>query len=225
MKIALFGYGKMGQLVAEIAKAKGHHIVAIQALKNSSGSIESSDVCIDFSHSSVVLDHLRECLKLKKPLIVGTTGWEHQISEAKKHVEISNGCALYSPNFSLGIALFIQMISHAAPLINAFSDYEMTGIEYHHREKKDAPSGTAKKIAEAAGGRLSFTSVRCGEIPGTHTVLFDSKVDTITLTHQARSREGFAYGAIKAAEWIVGKTGWWTFDEMVRSLYSSRNPL
>lgn len=213
MRIALFGYGKMGRMVEVMAKREGYAVV----------QKELADVCIDFSHADGVLDHLAQAISLKKPMVIGTTGWEKDLKRAKTLVQKSDTAALYSPNFSLGMALFHQMLEKIVPIMRAFPQYEGAGIECHHSQKKDMPSGTAKKIEEQFA--LPFTSLRVGQVPGTHTIIYDSAVDTITLSHAARSREGFAEGALRAAQWIIGKRGWFTFDEMVRSLYSAHYSL
>ena len=133
-------------------------------------------------------------------------------------IENSSIGALAAANFSLGVILFIQLLKKARSL---FSDYEVAGVEYHHNQKKDAPSGTAQMIKETLKMNTPFASVRCGRIPGKHEVLFDSPFDSITLTHEAHNRESFARGAVKAAAWIQGKQGWYTLDEMLRTLYSA----
>jgi 4-hydroxy-tetrahydrodipicolinate reductase len=212
MKIGLFGYGKMGKMVEQLACEQGHSITDFQC----------ADVCIDFSHPDVVLKHVKWAVHHQKPIVIGTTGWEAAAAAAKELIEKGGGAALASANFSLGMACFIKLLQHARSL---FSDYEIAGVEYHHSQKKDSPSGTAKTIAHALEMATPFASVRCGRIAGKHEVIFDSPFDSITLTHEAHHREGFAHGAIRAAEWLVDKTGWFTFDDMLRSLYSSHHPL
>jgi 4-hydroxy-tetrahydrodipicolinate reductase len=204
MKLALLGYGKMGKLIENLALEKGHTIVPLQ----------HADVALDFSHPDAVIKHIKEAAKLQKPLVMGTTGWYDHLDEAKSIVKKNNIGFIYSPNFSLGIQLFLQIVEAAAKIISPFKEYDASGVEYHHRQKVDNPSGTAKAIAEKFDHDLHFASVRCGSIPGTHTLIFDSPADTITFTHQARNREGFALGAIAAAEWILNKKGFYTFQEM-----------
>lgn len=208
LRIALFGSGKMGGVVSRLVKERGHIIT----------SLKEADVAIDFSHQSVVLDHLEMAINRGIPIVIGTTGWEEQLAYAKELVQKSTIAALYSPNFSVGVALFLQLLEKARHL---FSEYDTTGIEYHHEQKVDAPSGTAKEIAKRLQLKAPFTSVRCGHLTGKHELIFDSPFDTVTLTHEARSREGFAFGSLKAAEWICGKKGWYTFDDVLRSLYSA----
>lgn len=145
---------------------------------------------------------------------MGTTGWYDRLDEMKALVDKYQIGFLYSPNFSLGVHLFLQVVEEAAKRYLAYSEYSVGGIELHHSEKKDAPSGTAKAIMEIIDKPCEFVSVRLGAIPGTHTVIFDSKADQITLQHEARSRESFAIGAVKAAEWLHGKKGFYTLEDM-----------
>jgi 4-hydroxy-tetrahydrodipicolinate reductase len=211
MKIGLFGYGKMGKMVAQMASEEGHAIT----------ECEEADVCIDFSHQEVVLEHVQWAVQQQKPIVIGTTGWESQIPSAKALVEKGQASALFSANFSLGMAYFILLLKQARSF---FSDYEVAGVEYHHSQKKDSPSGTAHSIAHTLEMKTPFTSVRCGRITGKHEVIFDSLFDSVTLTHEAHNREGFARGALKASEWILDKRGWYTLDDMLRCLYSAHHP-
>ncbi len=223
MKLALFGNGKMGSLIAALAKREGH-VIVMQTSKGIPYSIEAlktADVCIDFSTSSAVLSHIKLALAFQKPLVIGTTGWDSDLEEAKRLVESEKGSVVFAPNFSIGISLFSILLAKASDLFAPFSDYNLSGVEMHHKDKKDAPSGTAKHLASLCQDKFSFSSVRGGHFPGTHTIFFDSPEDTITLSHQARNREGFAKGALLAAQWILNKNGWRSFDEVIRSLYTS----
>lgn len=195
----------MGTRVTALAELREHTIVS---------ELAKADVCIDFSVPEAVLDHVKEACAASVPIVIGTTGWDEQIDEVRALVESSRGAALYAPNFSLGVALFRQLLHMAQELL---PDYACAGIETHHEQKKDAPSGTAKAISADLG--IEFSSVRCGSVIGTHHVLFDSPEETITLTHAAKNRDGFALGAINAAEWIVGHTGWLTLDDMLYGAY------
>ncbi len=237
MKIALLGYGKVGRLVEEVAKNKGHTIVAKidSSQQNLAQSIERADVCIDFSHPSCIIEHIELASSLGKNIVVGTTGWHEHIDVVKDIVSKKNIGLIYSPNFALGVHLFIRIVAEAAALIDRYEDYDAGVIESHHNKKADSPSGTAKAIADAlinkikrksnvvhdavqgqiAPQDLHVASIRCGSIPGTHTVLFDSPADTITLTHQAHSREGFARGAVAAAEWLQGRKGFFTIEDLI----------
>lgn len=226
MKIALIGYGKMGRLVETVAKGRGHTIVAIidphQETKTiDKTSLKGAEVCIDFTHPTTVLSNLKACASLGLNVVIGTTGWDQQLPQVKEIVNKSGIGCLYSANFSIGVNLFIKMVEEAAKLMNHFDEYDVAGLEYHHKQKVDSPSGTAKMLTEALlknGPRkkqCDFSSVRCGSIPGTHTIVFDSPADTITLSHEARSREGFAKGAVTAAEWIQGKKGLFTINDLL----------
>lgn len=234
MKIALIGYGKMGQLIEELALIHGHIIVArfsrqLGTLSDRPEDLAQADVAIDFSQSSVVLNHLNICLSLGKPLVIGTTGWEEELPIAKRLVNQAKGSCLYAPNFSLGIYLFQQVISYASSLFQPFNEYDVSGIEHHHRQKLDQPSGTAKALSQKLLQNMpritsfNFSSIRCGHMPGTHTLHFDSPADTLTFTHQARNRQGFAQGALIAAKWLLPRQGFFTIDEMMQDYISGEH--
>lgn len=241
MKIALIGYGKMGKLLEKTAKQNNHSIVAkidssSKLTTQSADKILEADICIDFSHPHAVLQNLTAIACQGKNVIVGTTGWYDQITSAQEIVRKHGIGFLYAPNFSIGITLFLQIVEEAAKLINNHPEYDVGGYEMHHSQKADFPSGTAKAIVKSLienierktnpvydlknrkllPHELHFGSVRYGSIPGTHTVLFDSPTDTITITHEARNRDGFAQGAIKAAEWLIGKKGFYTLEDMFK---------
>jgi len=211
MKIALLGTGKMGREVARIAPSRGHMI----------SDVTGAEVCIDFSHPDAVLSHAETAASHGTDLVIGTTGWD-QDKEAVQKLVLSHdmGC-VFASNFSLGVTLFRQILSQAAALIEPYDHYDAAGIEMHHNQKVDSPSGTAIDLAHLLRAGMpsksidDFTSVRCGHIPGTHTIVFDSEADAITLTHQAKNRSGFALGALIAAEMIRGEKGWWTFEELI----------
>jgi len=227
IKIALIGYGNMGQGVERAAQAKGHQIMArfsrrLGMPKERPQDLAQADLAIDFSHSALVLDHLKLCLSLNKPLVIGTTGWENEMATAQALVCEAQGSCLCAPNFSIGMFLFQRIVAYAASLIAPFEAYDLCGVEYHHQEKLDAPSGTAKALTRQIIDHLprwphfAFSSIRCGHIPGTHTLHFDSAADTLTLTHQARHREGFAQGALMAAEWLLSRKGFFTLDDFFK---------
>lgn len=224
LKIALFGYGKMGKLVEAIARKRNHEIIAIvdastPLTQDTLSALRNAHVGIDFSHSSAVCSNIRTAITANINLVVGTTGWDHSFHEMKALIEQSSIGCLYSPNFSIGIALFKKLIEYAAKLMSQSDAFDVGGIEAHHGEKVDSPSGTAKMLAEIVRKHYpefsQFSSLRCGAIPGTHTLVFDSQVDTITLSHEARNREGFALGALQAAEWLQGKRGYFDLDAML----------
>jgi 4-hydroxy-tetrahydrodipicolinate reductase len=225
MKIALIGYGKMGKMIEKIALEKGHEIVSIIAphlnTKITANSVERADICIDFSTSSCVVNNISQLVSLKKNIVVGTTNWEKDLGRVKALVEENNTGLFYASNFSIGMNLFIKVLQDAAKKIIPTGIYDIAGVEEHHNKKLDAPSGTAKTISKAISESLEgaievpFSSIRCGSIPGTHTILFDSPADSITLTHTARNREGFVLGAIAAAEWMKGRAGLFTMEDML----------
>lgn len=225
MIIGLIGYGKMGKLVEQEALGQGFQVGAIFSReKPTAKALEQIDVAIDFSHGSAVLDHLQACLAAKRPLVIGTTGWEEYLPEARERVLKAQGAALYAPNFSIGFFLFQQMVSYAGTLFQHFEGYDVCGVEWHHKQKADRPSGTAKLLAKTLLQKMprlqafEFTSVRCGHMPGTHTLQFDSQSDTLTVTHEARNRLSFAQGALKAAEWLKGKQGFFSLEEMMQEV-------
>lgn len=227
MKIALIGYGKMGQLIEQLATANGHQITArfsrqLGTLRERPQDLAQADLAIDFSQATSVLNHLNICLSLGKPLVIGTTGWDEQLITAQQLVQQAKGSCLYSPNFSIGVYLFQQVMAYAASLFQNFSIYDVSGIEYHHKDKLDQPSGTAKALSQHLLHHmprlhsLDFSSIRCGYIPGTHTLHFDSPADTLTFTHQARNRNGFAQGALMAAEWLLPRQGFFKIEDMMQ---------
>ncbi len=213
MKIALFGYGKMGKEVERMAPARRHELSGLQ----------EADVAIDFSHPEAVLTNARQAVDAGVPLVIGTTGWEKDF-EAVKVVFTSSECGcVYGPNFSLGVHIFSQILAKAASLVALYDLYDVAGLEVHHNQKVDSPSGTAKNLTKIVqhempekAGHLAFSSVRVGDVSGTHTVIFDSAVDTITLTHAAKNRSGFALGAIFAAELIHESSGFWSFEDLIK---------
>lgn len=230
MKITLLGYGKMGKLIERSALDAHHEIVGIITSKtpvsnpDSQKAIARSDLCIDFSHPNCAFDHIKAVAALGKPLVVGTTGWSHHLKTVESIIHHSNTGLIHSPNFSIGIALFAKIVEDAAALIGTKYGYDIAGIEMHHKHKVDSPSGTAQALADKINARLpeaaqplKFASNRAGTIPGTHTIVFDSPADTLTFTHEARNREGFANGAIKAAEWIKERKGFYTLDDLIRT--------
>lgn len=225
MKIALVGYGKMGQIIEKLALSRGHSIVARLTSSNwDHTSLLDADTCMEFSHPQCVLENIYKIAKAKKQVIIGTTGWDDSMEQVRSIIEKNQIGALYSPNFSIGANALLKILEHAAVIMNAFKEYEVAGVDYHHKEKRDSPSGTAKVIAKVLEKSMSrinkvpFTSIRCGSIPGTHTILFDSPYDTISVTHEARNRNGFAQGAVLAAEWLQGKKGLYTFDRCIEEI-------
>jgi len=226
LKIAIFGYGRMGQLVEETARREGIIVGPILNSKNnaqsqgiSASALDGVDVGIDFSTPGAVIGNIEAAAKLGLNLVVGTTGWYERLDEIKAIVARENIGFVFGSNFSLGVNLFFNLAEYASGLFSLFQDYDPFIEEAHHKFKKDAPSGTAitlRKILEKDyTNSIPVTSVRAGFIPGTHRLSFDSEVDTITLTHTARNRQGLAAGAIFAARWIAGKKGFYEFREII----------
>lgn len=217
MKIAIVGYGKMGRMIDAIAREAGHEIGAIVNRHEDIAPIAGCDVAIEFTEPSVAAENLLKIAAHGMPIVCGTTGWYARLDEIKSAAP----AIVYGTNFSIGVAVFNQIVAEAAVRMSKLGDYEAWGWEAHHSKKKDAPSGTMDTLVATmrnAGYTRSIdvSSTRAGMIPGTHEIGFDSAADTITLRHTARNREGFARGAVFAAEWIVGKKGAFEFSEVVR---------
>lgn len=226
MKIALIGYGAMGRLIETLAENKNHEIAVIidetdagRSAEELAGKLKGADAAIDFSVAEAVERNVRACLLAEIPLVEGTTGWNARKEAVKKSVEEANGAFVFGANFSVGVNLFYRIADFAAELFAKFPEYETFIEERHHSRKRDAPSGTALKLKDIVAKHISkdfsVSATRAGAIPGTHTVGFDAAPDTIELTHTARSREGFALGAILAAEWIIGKKGFYEFTDVM----------
>ncbi len=222
MKITLLGYGKMGHLIHEVAE-KRHHQVIIAKRNTTEADIAAADVCIDFSHPDAVLEHVRTVAAHKKPMVIGTTGWDEHLDTVEALVKEAGIGVVYGSNFSIGVNLFFKLATAAGELLNRFPQYHAGLYEEHHRSKVDSPSGTAKAIADILttscpdiiDAPVAIASLRCGSIPGTHTLVFDSPCDTITMTHTARNRSGFAEGAVTAAEWVVKQSGFHLFSDVL----------
>ncbi len=223
MKIALVGYGKMGRIIDTVATERGHEIVARLNATPSRESLADAEVVIEFSKPDAAFENSKQCLELGLPVICGTTGWLEKKTEIENIARQNNAAFLYGSNFSLGVNLFFELSAQLAKLMNSFPDYQVQLEEIHHTEKKDAPSGTAITIAERIieqderfnGWKLDRTldnalgifAIRQDEVPGTHSVRYRSEVDEIEIKHTAFSRNGFATGAVIAAEWIRGRKG------------------
>jgi 4-hydroxy-tetrahydrodipicolinate reductase len=233
MKLALIGHGAMGRLVESLARNAGDQIGTTVTSKDSARTSEEMaellsghDVAIDFSVGSAVVTHVEACVQGGVPLVEGTTGWKDGEADARRIVEEHNGAMVYGANFSIGVNVYYRLVQQAARLFESLDQYEAFIEEQHHSRKLDAPSGTALKLenlmAEHIKGPVSMASTRAGHIPGTHRVGFDSAADQITLTHMARSREGFAAGALLAARWIIGRQGVYEFSEVIDEVISEK---
>ena len=232
MKIALIGHGAMGKLIETLAENKNHEIAAIideadanLSLEELAEKLKDVDAAIDFSAAEAVKRNVEACLIAGVPLIEGTTGWNNEKETIKNLVEAKNGAFVFGANFSIGVNLFYRIADYAAELFSKFEDYETFIEEQHHSRKKDAPSGTALKLKDVVSQHIkkdfSVSATRAGNIPGTHRVGFDGSADQILLEHLARSREGFASGAILAAEWIVGRKGFFEFADVMDEILKS----
>lgn len=234
MKLAIIGYGVMGHLVERLSQSQGHEIGMIFNSETTSrdfdsrvASLRGCDVAVDFSVSSAVAENIKACVAAKVPLVEGTTGWSAHEEEVFKLVRDGDGALVYGANFSIGVNMFYRLTERAAELFSRFENYESFIEEAHHSRKRDAPSGTALKLssilAEKGKASVSIASTRAGNIPGTHRVGFDSAADQILLAHMARSREGFASGALLAAQWLRvnyerGRRGVYEFSQIFDDL-------
>lgn len=246
MKISLIGYGKMGKEVEKIARLRGIEVVSIiePSIQNSGimhssispESLKDADVAVDFTVPSSVIENIRKVAALKKNMVVATTGWYDSLDEAKRIVENSGIGFIYSSNFSIGVNAYFKVVEEAAKVFNRLEMYDVYGYELHHNQKMDSPSGTAKTIGDIlirnvhrkkkllyekidrkiSPDELHIASIRAGSIPGTHVVGFDSDADTIEVKHVARSRSGFAVGALMAAEWVKGRKGFFTINDFMK---------
>ena len=232
MNISIIGYGRMGHEIEKAARTRGFNIVSIIDPKEKNAnfrqineeSMKNADVCIDFTNPNVVVDNIKKISKFKKNIVVGTTGWQYKIGEVKKIIASNKTGLIYASNFSIGVNIFFRIVENAAKIMNNVDSYDVFGYELHHSKKLDSPSGTAKSIEKILVSNIKrkkevpFASVRAGSIPGTHVIGFDSSADTIELKHTARNREGFALGAIMAAEWINGKKGFFEISDMMNEI-------
>jgi 4-hydroxy-tetrahydrodipicolinate reductase len=226
--LLLLGRGKTGSLVAEVAAESRHHVRIVGSEENANGAaltpeaLRDVDAVLDFTTPHCVVAHIEACLRAGKNMVVGTTGWNHEIERIHRLVDQGGTGFIYSANFSIGIHLFFDVARAAAAALR--HDYSGQIFERHHAHKQDAPSGTAieiQRLIRQAAGRaedLEITSFREGEVVGLHEVVLESSADRIYLCHDAKSRRGFAEGAVRAAEWIAGKKGFYDFKEIWREL-------
>jgi 4-hydroxy-tetrahydrodipicolinate reductase len=224
--LAIVGYGKMGKLIEQLAPEYEFQVaLKLDEFNNPDGAgliarnFAGIDAAIEFSMGAAVPGNVEGIAALGVPLVVGTTGWLEHIDRVKAAIEAHQTGLVWSPNFSIGVNVFFRLVAEAARLLAAEPAYGAWAWEIHHAAKKDAPSGTLLKLVEEmkkAGyaRHIDVGANRAGTIPGTHEIGFDSGADTITLRHTARSREGFARGALKAAQWIIGKKGFYEFSEI-----------
>ncbi len=217
--LAIVGYGKMGRLIDQLAPEYGFTVTARIDIGREE-SLDKSDVAVEFSVPSSVVGNIAKVAAARIPIVVGTTGWLEHLAGVRKIVEENNTALVWSPNFSIGVNVFARVVAEAARLVQNQKEYGAWAWEIHHNTKKDAPSGTLLKLVEqmkTAGfdRAIDTSSNRAGAHPGTHEIGFDSSADTITLRHTARSRDGFARGALKAAQWIIGRKGCYEFSDVL----------
>lgn len=235
MKIALIGYGKMGKTIGRIAQERGHELVSIIDIDNlqdfDSAAFKSADVAIEFTKPDTALENVKKCFAANVPVVSGTTGWN--AAALKDEVEKNGKTLFWSSNYSIGVFIFNAISKKLAQIMNGFSNYNVEMTEVHHIHKLDAPSGTAITLAEGilenldrktawtkekenSSTDLAIKSIREGEVPGIHSIRYESEVDSITITHDAKSREGFALGAVVAAEFTAGKKGFLGMSDMLK---------
>ena len=230
MKIALLGYGKMGQVIEKIALQRGHEIVVRKSIGDSFDGLENATVAIDFSAPDAAVENISTALNLGIPVISGTTGWLHDYDKMVQLCNEKNSAFISSSNFSLGVNIFFELNSYLAKIMSKFEDYKVDIEEIHHTQKLDAPSGTAISLAKGViensdynnwtlenpkSDDILIEAKRIENVPGTHTVTYNSNIDLIEIKHLAHNREGFALGAVIAAEWIVGKHGVYTMKDVL----------
>ncbi|MBL7885999.1 MAG: 4-hydroxy-tetrahydrodipicolinate reductase [Flavobacterium sp.] len=231
MKIALLGYGKMGKVIERIALERGHEIVLRKGSADSFEGLLNADVAIDFSVPNAAVGHISECLNSNVPIVSGTTGWLHDYDKMVDLCNEKNGAFIYGSNFSLGVNLFFELNDYLSKMMAKFKEYTISMEEIHHTQKLDAPSGTAISLAkdiiknaeysnwtigqEHNENELFIDAKRIENVPGTHSVFYTSKVDTIEIKHTAHNRDGFALGSVIAAEWILGKNGVFTMKDVL----------
>ncbi len=235
MRILLIGYGKMGKTIERLAEAKGHQIVGKIDMNNAKDlrlSLENADVAIEFTNPESALNNITTCIEKKVPVICGTTGWLKEIDVVKRALETSGGAFFYASNYSIGVNIFFELNKKLAKMMNHYPEYTIQIDETHHTEKLDAPSGTAITLAEGVcenvdrkaswilsqpdqQDKVNIDSHRIGKVYGKHTVTYNSQIDHISITHDAHTRDGFAMGALLAAEWIIGKEGFYGMKDLL----------
>jgi 4-hydroxy-tetrahydrodipicolinate reductase len=228
MKLLILGRGKTGSMVAEVAFSRRHHVRVLSSAENTAGRaltpdlLTETDVVIDFTAPAAVVANAEACIRARKNIVIGTTGWYDQMPRLREMVLAAKTGFLYGSNFSIGVNLFFEIAATAGAALKY--DYSGQIFERHHAQKKDAPSGTAitiQKIVRESGGKekeIEIVSFREGDAVGMHEVVFNSAGDRIYLCHDAKSRLGFAEGAVRAAEWMMGKTGFYEFRNVWREL-------
>jgi 4-hydroxy-tetrahydrodipicolinate reductase len=225
-KVAIIGDGKMGQAIRQLATEKGWNVSAVVGERENVGgkaidarSLGQPDVAVEFTQPEAAVGNITACLRAGVPIVVGTTGWYDSLPEVTRIANETGTPLLWSPNFSLGVNVMIELARYAGTLMHSLEDFDAHIVETHHNKKKDAPSGTAIAIGKAASDALErpipTTSVRTGAVPGTHELIFDGPFEQLSLTHLARDRRVFADGALTAAAWLIGKKGVFTMRDVL----------
>lgn len=241
LNIALIGYGRMGHTIEKIARQRGHHIVCIIDKDNvadfQSRAFREADVAIEFSTPATAVENILKCIAAGVPVVSGTTGWQSDMPAVKKTVEEEKGALLYGSNFSVGVNIFMALNRYLAGIMNSFENYSPDMTETHHIHKLDHPSGTAVTLADElververvdewiepcnsnpAPRQMPLNFIRRGEVAGIHTIEWESEFDTISISHSAKTREGFALGAVLGAEWLPGHTGFFSVGNMMQDI-------
>jgi len=231
MNIAILGYGKMGKTIEHLATQKGHRIVYKSSSTSTEGNLTDAEIALEFSIPKTAVANITLCLENNIPVVSGTTGWLDKYSEVLKICEHRNGSFIHASNFSIGVNLFFKLNEYMAQLMKTRKEYNVAIEEIHHSNKKDTPSGTAITIAEGIlkhsekihwkldgtdNDHLNISAKRINDVKGTHMVNYFSEIDTLTIKHAAHSRDGFAIGAILAAEWLIGKKGVFTMKDVLK---------
>jgi 4-hydroxy-tetrahydrodipicolinate reductase len=244
MKLALIGYGRMGHAVEEVAQERGHDVVARLDLDDpiTQASLAGAQVAIDFTLPDAVVANAHRVVEAEVSLVIGTTGWYESMDEVRAAFQAAGSGCIWAPNFSLGVQLFLRLAREAGRLADVLEEYDVHIHEAHHRHKVDHPSGTAIRLAEVLlenlGRKTSWreepaegvpdpavlwvSSARAGEVPGTHEVVLEGPADSVVVRHTARGRDGFARGAVAAAEWVKGKKGFFSIDDMLAERFGPR---
>lgn len=230
MKIALLGYGKMGKEIEKIALERGHEIILKKTNENSFDGLENADVAIDFSIPTAAVENISTCLETNIPVVSGTTGWLEHYEQMVVLTKEKQGSFIYASNFSVGVNIFFELNKYLAKLMAPLQQYNISMEEIHHTQKLDAPSGTAISLAndiisssnysqwaldKGDDTTISIVAKRIPDVPGTHSIAYQSEIDSIEITHTAHNRKGFALGAVIAAEWLIGKKGVFSMKEVL----------
>jgi 4-hydroxy-tetrahydrodipicolinate reductase len=224
--VAVIGDGKMGQAIRQLALDKGWKVTALLGERENAGgagitarSLGNPQVAVEFTQPDAAVGNIIACLKAGVPVVVGTTGWYESLPEVTRLVKESGSALLWAPNFSLGVNVLIELARYAGTMMRSLDGFDAHIVETHHAAKKDAPSGTAMAMGKAASDALDrpipTTSVRTGSVPGTHELIFDGAFEQLSLTHLARDRRVFAEGALKAADWLIGRKGVFTMRDVL----------